>query len=472
MKIEKIFQALFLFFFVLSPVVWADTDPLALLTQKVELMQKEMNEMRGIIKVQEEKIRELEIKGPSERPQSMTDEEFDQRLSTALGGSSKWLKDLKFGGDLRLRYEGFQQTSGHPSETDDRNRFRFRLRYGFEKKLSDEWKVGFSMNSGEQSAGTNVDPTATNISFDHLFSFKDIFIEKAYATYTPGWARRGPVEKLELTGGKAANPFETGSSEIVWDRDVRPEGVYERFNFNLLKTEGLDLKAYALAGQYVLDEDATTGGDSNLFAFQMGVNPVLQTPFLEKPVDILQAVSFYDFDKYAANNNFLIGTTSLARGNPNVSGATNELDARDFKIIESYSELALYPNGFPTRIFFDTAVNPASRPIGSQGGTVLHQDFAWALGTKLGNLSKKGDWELKYDYRYIGANAVVGAFNDSDFGLGSSGKQGHVFKLGYQLAENVTLSGAAMFVDNLNGGTAGIRDEQQRRFQLDLAWKF
>jgi len=462
----------------------ADVDQSAVISELV----KEIREMKKILVKQEEKIKALEIKAPQsgesatsgaqEATPPMSDYEYNERLNTALGGANKWLKDLKFSGDLRLRYEGQDFTSGNPAETDPRNRFRFRLRYGFEKTFNEQMKVGFAMASGEQTGGTNVDPTATNVTFDNLFNFKDIFIEKAYATYTPNWAKIGPIEKLEITLGKANNPFELGSSEMVWDRDVKPEGAYEKINIKLINSDNFDLNAYLLGAQYILDEDAVLGsgnlasGDSELFAAQLGVNPVFYTPFLQRPVDILQAVSFYAYPEYAQNFNFTIGGaagTSLARGNPNVVGNASELDARSFEVVESFTEMAVYPYGLPLRFFCDLAVNAnaaASAP------SVTGGDFAYAFGTRVGALSKKGDWELRYEYRYLGANALVGAFTDSDFGLGGVGKQGNVFKLAYQLTDNLILASSAYFVDNLNAGTAGIRDEQQRRFQLDLVWKF
>ena len=90
----------------------------------------------------------------------------------------------------------------------------------------------------------------------------------------------------------------------------------------------------------------------------------------------------------------------------------------------------------------------------------------------LADNGEKGDWELGLAYKRIEPESVVGAFNDSDFGLGHSGKRGSVFKLGYALTDSITLGGAAFFVNNLTTGTGGVRDEEQRRFQLDLAWKF
>ncbi|MFA7001772.1 MAG: putative porin, partial [Candidatus Omnitrophota bacterium] len=437
---------------------------------------------------QNQKIGQLEKRGPQvqmAQPSTessaapMSDYEFNERLGSSLGGANKWLKDLKFSGDLRLRYEAFAYSAGSTAETDARNRFRYRLRFGFEKKITDEIDVKFGLASGEGpttegatagSAAVNSDPTSTNTSFDNNFNFKPIYIEKAYAKYSPKFAaNKGFLGKTEIAAGKVDNPFEKGSSDMIWDRDVKPEGVYEKFDFNLFKTEDIEMKGYALFGQFVLDEDASTRGDANLFAYQGGLNPVIYTPFLERPVDLLSAVSFYQYDNYARNNNFVVGGKSLARGNPNYAeNVSTELDASSFQVVESYSELAFYPNGLPVRPFMDYAWNPSD----SAGKGILNQDFSYGLGVKLGGLNKKGDWELLTQYKYIAANSVVGAFNDSDFGDGHSGKRGAVFKAAYALADNMFLNGAMFFVENLNSGTGGIIDQQQRRFQVDMSWKF
>ncbi|MBI4970861.1 MAG: putative porin [Candidatus Omnitrophica bacterium] len=493
MKFNRVIAAFSLIAVLFSTTAWADVDQVAVLSKVVDDLKKELGEMKQTVVKQDEKIRSLEIKGPQTPPSvegaqglatpPMSDTEFNERLSTALGGASKWLKDLKFGGDLRLRYDGQDYTSGNPGETDARNRFRFRVRYGFEKTFSDQMKVGFSLTTADgQVGGTSTDPTSSNQTLTNLFNYKNVWFDKAYATYTPNWAKIGPVEKLEVTAGKANNPFEIGSSEIIWDRDVKPEGVYEKINVNLIDSDNFDLKGYLLAGQYVLMEssalaspnslNAATTGDSELWAIQGGLNPVFYTPFLERPVDFLTAFSYYNYMNYGQNNNFTLGGTSLARGNPNVSGPTSQLDTREFQVVETYNEIAIYPYGFPTRFFVDIADNVGASPIGNQGGTILHSDFAWALGTRLGSVNKKGDWEARYEYRYIGANAVVGAFSDSDFGNGYAGKQGSVLKLSYCITDSLIFSCSGYLVDNLNAGTAGVIDETQRRLQVDLLWKF
>lgn len=459
------------------------------LMSMVSQLQKQMAEMQKTISQQNDKIHNLEKREPqiqvapssgeAAKAAPMSDYDFNTMLDTATGGAQKWLKDLKLAGDLRLRYEGFNYGSGNPAETDSRNRYRYRLRLGFEKKFNDDMKIGFGLASGEGptitsaaagAAAVNSDPTSTNTTLDNLFNFKPIYIEKAYGTYTPKFlSKKGILDKTEITGGKFNNPFEKGSSDMIWDRDVKPEGVYEKLDWTLFNSENVTLGAYTTLGQFILDEDATNGGDSNLYAYQLGINPVIYTPFFERPVDILQAFSLYDYSDYARKNNFTIGGASLARGNPNLDNNSNELDAGKFKVFEYYSELAVYPGGLPTRFHFDLAGN---LPSDVQPPSLVGEDTAFGLGVKLGGVVKKGDWELGYQYKHIAANAVVGAFNDSDFGDGHSGRAGSVIKGAYALTDSITLNSALFLVDNLNSGTGGIIDQHQRRFQLDLVWKF
>ncbi len=72
----------------------------------------------------------------------------------------EWLKDIKFGGDLRLRYEGIYNRTDEP----DRHRGRFRLRFNFAKKLCDELDVVIRIASGDSNSATS-----TNQTFDDEF---------------------------------------------------------------------------------------------------------------------------------------------------------------------------------------------------------------------------------------------------------------------------------------------------------------
>lgn len=483
-------------FYFVAPVTAQEADLAGLL----QALQKQMADLQNTVTAQRAEIDALkshsgniQIGAGATNPEAtppMSEAEFKQRLGEATGGADKWLKDLKFSGDMRLRYEAFHfdnKKTGVTAGDQDRNRFRIRLRYGFEKKFSDEVKAGFSMASGDKSSNQatpasgsavgNVDPISTNQTMGGLFNFKNIWIEKAYATYLPNWAKVGPISVFEITAGKFNNPFERGSTDMIWDRDLKPEGVYEKIDVDLLKTDNLRVKAYGTLGQFILQETGSYGAkDAELFAYQVGLNPVFYVPGLDRPVDVLSALSVYSYPGYARYSNFKINpTTGVSQANGNVVDPTNgtQLDARGFNVISFYQEVALYPFGIPVRPFVEWANNlaDASRAVQGQGN-------AWSLGTTVGKLQKKGDWQGSYAYKWIGESAVVGAFNDSDFGggYGGAGRCGSVIKLGYNLTDYLTLNAAAFIVKPLNTGypafAATAANETVNRFQLDMTYKF
>jgi len=432
-------------------------------------LEEQIKKLQDLVLAQNNRIEKLErgqrsirLNGSDAQGQDVSDElfreKFDQNFERKVGQADQWLKGLDFKADFRLRYEGLDFSSGSPAETDPRNRFRMRLRYGFEKKFNPDMKVGFFLSSG----GTT-DPTSTNATLDGNFVFKSTVIERAFAEYTPGWAEVGILDKLTITAGKFKNPFEKGSSKLIWDRDVRPEGIYEKFDLVLYDGDNVTIDGWLTLGQFVLDEDGTVSGDAELFAFQGGANFVFNAPFFEKPVDLNLSSSFYNYVDYAVRGNF----GAFARGNPNLNG-DGELDATDFGVITGYADLTVQTFGKPLKLFVDVAKNVSNHaPLASGHG----QDFAWAIGVKLGKAKKRGHWQVGYEYRYIEPNSVVGAFSDSDFGLGHADKRGSVFSAAYKLTDDLALKGSAFFVNNISADTI-LRDEEQRRFQVDLVWKF
>ena len=148
-KLASIFVAGLMTF---SSAAFADETQLM---DMVKQMQKQMSDLQSTVMAQKAEIDVLKSRpanvqmgagatNPEIAP-PMSEAEFNQRLSDSTGGANKWLKDLKFSGDLRLRYEAFALTgnrwngttapAGVNSYQPDRNRFRIRLRYGFEKTL-------------------------------------------------------------------------------------------------------------------------------------------------------------------------------------------------------------------------------------------------------------------------------------------------------------------------------------------------
>jgi hypothetical protein len=61
------------------------------------------------------------------------------------------------------------------------------------------------------------------------------------------------------------------------------------------------------------------------------------------------------------------------------------------------------------------------------------------LGLHVGkrSVANRGDWSTSIAYRYLGSDATLDAFADSDFGLGGTNNKGTVLTLNYGLDRNV-----------------------------------
>ena len=190
------------------------------------------------------------------------------KLEADLGKSRKDLEErmktlgpFTFSGDLRLRAE---PTFGGPGDqSQDRFRERIRLRFNAEAKLNDQFRGGFSLASGDLN-----NPISTNQTSNQYTTRKPIAIDRVYATYNPSWFR-----PLTLTGGKFAYPW--FNTELVWDKDLNPEGAGETLAFNV-KTPLL--KKFSVVGfQLPFAENKKTNAGDKSFYNTMVYGEQLQT---------------------------------------------------------------------------------------------------------------------------------------------------------------------------------------------------
>lgn len=215
------------------------------LVQKGVLTEQEAREVRDEVarEVQQEKQAPL-----AEEPAApiVSQEEVKEAVKGLPGGW--WLSTVKWSGDLRLRHE----TQRREPAT-DRNRERFRLRFGFVARPWDPLEIGVRL-----ATGASGDPVSTNQSFTSTFDKKSVFLDRAYAKYTP-W------DGLALTGGKMDNPFHT-VSETVWDADVTPEGVAVQG----WAPGGWAVQPFGNFGVFQVAELSGDAGDPGLFGVQGG----------------------------------------------------------------------------------------------------------------------------------------------------------------------------------------------------------
>lgn len=385
--------------------------------------------------------RRIEIKGPEEKA---------VYLPPAAEKGPRWLEGLSMGGDIRLRYDAFEQNEA----TRERNRFRYRVRWKVAKQVTENLELAFRLVNG-----STTDPTSTNQTMTGDFTYKNFLMDQAYVKYKPQFLKDhlSSLETASIIGGKFENPFLSRSSTMVWDGDVMPEGFAETFEFSYLDGK---LKPFVTLGQYLLQENASAP-DAEIYGVQTGAEWTVPGFSGESAPKVTSAFAYYDFSDYARNSNFITDSTSLARGNTRI-GSSTSLAAGDFDILQVYNALQFKVAELPVKIFGDFAVNLADRTADP-----LDRNNAYEYGLKLGSAKKKGSWEGSYYYAYIEPNAVVGAFAESDFGAGHADKRGSALSFKYALTDYLKFGFTAYFVNNVTGA-----DDETRRFLTDLEWVF
>ncbi|NKE70814.1 putative porin [Candidatus Manganitrophus noduliformans] len=349
---------------------------------------------------------------------------------------SKWVDEISFGGDLRLRHESFERED--PNR--DRHRQRFRLRMGSKIKIN-KFLVGIQLASG---TGEQV---SSNQSFDSLFSQKEIWIQQAYLQWkAASW--------LKLTGGKMSNPFfRAYTSDVVWDDDVTPEGFAQNLTFEV--TEMIVL--FINAGQFILDEDSSDNNDQWLFGEQVGAQIGLS-----KETKVTLAGAYYNF-KNATRGTF--GQPAVQSGNTRV-----DLAGGDVTLVNNYRVLD---------ITFEFATKVGSLPVALQGDyvknladTTTDKDMGYQAGLKLGKASNPRSWEVAYFYKLVETDATVADLADSDFGAGGgTNRKGHIVWVAYNPIKPLQFK-VKYFVTEVEDETLPPGEDDVNRLQVDMAMKF
>ncbi len=335
-----------------------------------------------------------------------------------------WLENVTFFGDLRLRYHFASFSNG----SHEQNIGRFRLRVGAKKTwLDKQLEAGFRF-----ATGSSDDPSSTNQSFTGNFGEKFLWVDLVYAKYQPK-AFKG----FTIVGGKMKNPFV--HTNMIWDSDVNPEGVWAVYKYPGLGS----FEPFLGFGFFQLAYNSTDA-DATLHAYQVG-----GTWKITKDVKWTTALAYYDYGHYEENY-------SRAKSNTESGG---RLTAEEFNIINLTNKVSWKAFNLPMSAFVDYAHN-----CGNQLGG---QSDAFAVGYKVGKNKKKGDWSGSYKYAYIEQNATVAAFSDSDFG--NTNRKGHQWAVKHNLLDSLTAGVNLFYTQPVSGSSTG---ETQLLMLADLIWKF
>ena len=405
-----------------------------------------------------------------------------QKVIAGEKADIKALGNLKFSGDLRVRYEPFfggGPASGAASAT--RNRERYRLRFNVNTKVDNDFTVGLSLASGD--LGDPVSTNSTNTGFD---TRKPIAIDKAFAAYNPHY-----FKPFTLTVGKFG--YTVYRTELTWDNDLNWEGASAALAYNWNK-RFLNHLALVAVGNDLFE----VGGGADTYM----VGGQLQTGWTLLPkVKLTADGAYYAFanaDSIAQNQgqtpadgfgtqgitntgggNFGFSASSLSNNFGVISG--KRVFASQYGILDAIARLDI-DTGYkrwPVYALLDFAQN-------TEACDNIHmfvvaavtpptcdsrQRHAYWGELRFGQTKNKGDMYVAYTFMHIERDAVLSAFDFSDLRQPTNVAE-HRLEAYYQAAPHVQVGVTGLIGRQLVTAQSAALERYLKRWQFDTVFAF
>ncbi|MDH3641395.1 MAG: putative porin [Gammaproteobacteria bacterium] len=354
----------------------------------------------------------------------------------AATAGSGWWERIKLKGDLRVRYQD-ESLDNAPTvgdlDIDDQDRWRIRWRAGALANVNEHWEVGFGLTSG------GADGRSTNQTLRRGFSTGDARLDYAYTKFAA-------TEHVDVLAGKFKNPLWT-PKDLLWDSDLRPEGVAVPMEFTLADT----IEAFVTPAYLVLSESVSGSRDDiSMLVLQAGA-----TFDLSDTVSLKLAPAYYNFSGLEGS----AGPVGL-----DVPSNSRDIDGNlvnDYDAITLAGQLSITGTELVPKVsIFGEFVN-AFDPSDDETG--------WLAGFSFGDakVSGAGDWQFKYNYRRLEADAWPEFLADSDLFFGATNTKGSELEFVWGLARGVNVS-----LDYYSGAEFLGTDIEQDLLQLDLNLKW
>ena len=351
--------------------------------------------------------------------------------------SNGFMDRFHFKGDLRLRQEVIEK-----DHAIDKNRERYRFRYGINVDVTDNIVLETAISSGKYN------PTSGNVTFknedgtgdgnrkihDYFIDMLKIDIADVKYSFDNSWIRVGKA---------AHHIYRPVKTQLVWDNDIRLEGINYGF-----KNDNSQIR---LGVNRLHRERGHKGGvnDDNINIF---IAQYVNTQKMdEAKLNLGAAYYHYDGVKGAS-----APYDSGRKGNTQVGGVYT----KDYQIAEAIAELK----------FKDVLGKPFKvAAIGAYNFGASKDNVGYDFSMQYGKAKKKGQWQAAATYRSVEKDSVFGAHNDSDFSGGGTDSKGYYFKAKYKLADNVDVQGWWNWSDTkISTGTT----VEYYRHQIDVVLKF
>jgi hypothetical protein len=335
--------------------------------------------------------------------------------------------DMVFRGDLRYRHEQISQEGQK-----QRDRERIRARFHVTAIVHPRANIILGI-----ATGSNNDPISSNQDLSGGFSDKSFWIDQAYFDWTT------TVTGLKFQGGKIKNPFySVGRNQMLWDHDLNPEGLAAQFS----RKNNTETREFFTNASLFWVQERGAQRDSFLLGAQAGIRQALGN------FGITAGAGFFNVTNTKGFATFYDAANSFG----NSADASNKY-LHDYRNLEFFAECGL-TKGFPVGLAFDYVINTAPH---------VEDNRAYIYGITFGKTAQTGSLSGRVFYRSVERDAVLGAFNDSDYAGGGTDNTGAMFGLDYQWTKNVCLNATFFLTER---GIENGRD--YHRLQLDTNLKF
>ncbi len=366
----------------------------------------------------------------------------------------EYLQMLTFSGDLRLRNDGAYKR-GTAQGLSDRNRMRYRVRFGFEALLPWDLTAAVRLGSG---AG---EQTSSNQSFDNLSSQKPLWLDLTFLRWSPIVSQDGDLVVYMQSGRMPNSLWRIYSSDMLWDEDLNPEGFAQGAEW-LLPT-GQVLFANAMQG--VADEDTNSSRNQWFFSEQLGTE--FRLPFNTR----LRSAAAYHLWTDTQRN-----TLNPFRVQDGNRRSPNGVLLNRFGVAELSNQFSAWAGQIPISIQGSFIRNVLARGLNGTTGCPAAQTCppgrdGYQFGIIVGEARVFGTWEVGAFQKYVETDATIADVADSNFGDSGINQQGQIFWVAYTPADWMTLRARFFNVDTLDTQFAPF-DKAVRRLILDFMVRF
>ena len=360
-----------------------------------------------------------------------TPHERIDRNSTTPIAEDGFFNKVHLKGDLRLRYESIER-----DDADNKYRNRYRLRLGAKIDLTDDLQFDVGMRSGFGN------PTSGNQTFLDDEPLSDYFFQSLRFNVL-GFTYKSDNSTVKI-GRQPYMMYRPVKSQLVWDNDVSMNGAnYQYKDDTKIITLGIN--------EPTLEENSVAEDNVYLFLAQY----VHKTKLDFAKLNLGAGLYYYDGLK---------GNTELFGKSKSNTVDDQGRYTNNYHLVEGFGELQFKDVfGMPFKVAAGMVYNFAAD----------NNNFGYDLAFQLGKAKHVGDWQVKYSYTDLQADATLGAYSDSDNFGGGTAASGHAIRLKYKFGEHTYLAGN-FFFDKLYESRSKIpgMEPNYERVQLDAIIKF